>query len=267
MRAIVLLVSAWAAAVVPTCGPANAQLTSGDLKAVEASPVSGVRVPGAIPLIGETGERTSTSEILSGRASVLVFADYTCSSLCGPAVSVTADALRNTGLIPGRDYSLIVIGLDPNDDVGSGARMKDERVGDDPALRAASLFLTGDAGAVEALARALGYAFSYDPGRDQFAHPAASFVLTADGRVVRVLSALDASPADLRLALVEAGEGRVGTALDRITALCYGFDPAHGVYNLAISRFLIIGALSSAMALALGIGLMLRAEARNARSH
>ena len=75
----------------------------------------------------------------------------------------------------------------------------------------------------------------YDAEHDQFAHPAAAYVLTKDGRIARVLSGLGLSGGDLRLALVEAGQGHVGTLLDQITLRCFGFDPARGIYTASIS--------------------------------
>ena len=88
------------------------------------------------------------------------------------------------------------------------------------------------------LTEALGFHYRYDAAVDQFAHPAGALVMTADGRVSRTLSSLALNPKDLRLALVEAGAGRIGTFRDRLALLCYGFDAAHGVYAPAIARML-----------------------------
>lgn len=94
--------------------------------------------------------------------------------------------------------------------------------------------LLGDDRNIGQLTEALGYNYKYDAAADQFAHPAAAFAVTPDGRISRVLSSLALNPRDLRLALVEAGEGRIGTLGDRLTLLCYGFDATHGVYTSAI---------------------------------
>jgi protein SCO1/2 len=105
---------------------------------------------------------------------------------------------------------------------------------------------------VHSLTDALGYHYRYDAAADQFAHPAGALVLTSDGRVSRSLASLALNPTDLRLALVEAGGGRIGTFTDRLSLLCYGFDAAHGVYTPAIARMLkvlagltVIGVLGS----------------------
>ena len=91
--------------------------------------------------------------------------------------------------------------------------------------------LTGKADAIRAETVAAGYHYVYDKSVDQFAHPAVAYVVTAKGRISRVLSGLGLDANDLRLALVDAGKGRVGTFADRIRLLCYCFDPATGIYS------------------------------------
>ena len=88
---------------------------------------------------------------------------------------------------------------------------------------------------------AIGYRFQRDAANDAIAHPAAFVTLTADGRVSRVLSSLALQPTDLRLALVEAGDGEIGGLAGRIALLCYGFDAVHGIYTRQIATLLQIG--------------------------
>ena len=85
---------------------------------------------------------------------------------------------------------------------------------------------------------------------DQFAHPAAAYVITPAGRIARVLSGLGLDGNDLRLALVDAGEGRIGTFIDHIRLLCYGFDPAQGIYTASIERWLMALAAATVIAFA-----------------
>jgi protein SCO1/2 len=133
--------------------------------------------------------------------------------------------------------------------------MKQSQVVDD-AVASATIMLTADAQTIRAVSDAVGYRFSYDAEHDQFAHPAAILVLTSDGRVSRTLSGLGASTEDLRLALVEAGNGRIGTLRDHVRLLCYGFDPSVGVYTLSVYRALSIAAALAVVALAMAIGFM-----------
>ncbi len=82
----------------------------------------------------------------------------------------------------------------------------------------------------------MGFVSVYDRDRDQFAHPAAAFVIAPDGRLARALPGLAVDPATMRLAIVDAGKGKVGTLTDHIRLLCYGYDPASGTYSVAIGR-------------------------------
>ncbi len=129
-------------------------------------------------------------------------------------------------------------------------------------LNGASTFAAADQPTIERLTGALGYRYVYDREHDQYVHPGAAFVLRGDGRVARVLSGLGISGTDMRLALVEAGNGHIGTIADEVRLLCSGFDPAHGMYNLVISRILAAAALVTVLLLGGGIGLLFLWERR-----
>lgn len=210
-------------------------------------------VDAAVPLdavvTDERDRRVALRELIS-KSTVLVFADYTCNMLCGPIVAFVAAALEQSGLRAGEQFQLLVVGLDPKDSAADAARMRREHLGGDASLDRASAFVTADQPAVDRLTLALGYRYAYDREHDQFVHPAAAYVLRADGHVARVLTGLGLSGSDMRLALVEAGEGRIGTLGDQVRLLCSGFDPQHGAYNLAISR--VVAATGLVTMLALG---------------
>jgi protein SCO1/2 len=241
--------------------PAQGSLSQTALDAVSVAPTAGRQVPLSMVVVNDTGVAHTLAEAIDGRPTLLVLADYTCKTLCGPLVAMAGAALAQTGLRAGTDYRLLVVGLDPRDGAAEAATMKRAQIGTDGPL-AASLFLTSDAANVKRLADALGYRYAYDSENDQFAHPAAAFVLTADGRVARVLSSLGLAATDLRLALVEAGEGRIGTLADRVRLLCYGFDPVAGAYSATIRRWLMIASAATVAALFGGIAFMLTVRQR-----
>ncbi|WP_083514376.1 hypothetical protein [Bradyrhizobium manausense] len=197
---------------------------------------------------------------LGGVPTVWILADYTCETLCGPAISIVSNALTDTGLSAGRDFRLIVVGFDPKDTAAQALAMKDAQLSPRNGLAEHSVFLRVTAPDVGALIDAFGVRPIYDREHDQFAHPAAAFVVTADGRISRALSALAVDAPSLRLALVEAGRSHVGGWSDQIHLLCYGFDPASGTYTFAARRLLIATSAISAIVLALLIGLLLRRE-------
>jgi protein SCO1/2 len=179
-------------------------------------------------------------------------------------VAFVAGALEKSGLAPGTDFRLIVIGLDPKDTAADAARMRSDHLGGDAALGVATTFFTADQATVSRLTAALGYRYAYDQEHDQYVHPGAAYVLRADGRVSQVLTGLGLSPGDMRLALVEASQGRVGTLGDQVRLLCSGFDPARGTYNLLISRVLAATGFATILAIGGGIGLLILAGRRRA---
>lgn len=217
-------------------------------------------LPLDLPLQGEDGIAQPLRFWLAGKPAILVLADYTCETLCGPVISIVSDALARSGLRPAVDFRFVVIGIDPKDTAADAARMKQAQIGLDDETHAASDFLRGDTAAIEMLTHAFGFTSAYDREHDQFAHPAAAFVIAPDGRLARVLSGLAVDPVTLRLAIVDAANGTIGTWSDHVRLLCYGYDPASGTYTVAIHRILAAAGGMTVAALVLLIGLLLRRQ-------
>lgn len=242
----------------------QAAVTKSALEQVGVAPHLNDLLPLQLPLSDGSTSRPLL-QWLGAKPTVWIFADYTCETLCGPVISIVARALADSGLKPGADFRLIVAGLDPKDTPAQASAMKDAQIGGNTALAAHSFFLRATAEDTDALTRAFGIRAVYDREHDQFAHPSAAFVVTPQGRIARALSGLGVEADSLRLALVEAGHGRIGNWTDHVRLLCYGFDPASGTYNLAIQRILFGAAAATMTALTLLVGLLLRRElaARN----
>lgn len=223
--------------------PAQAALTQAELDRVAAAPPPGARV-----------------DLGTARPSVAVFVDFDCGALCDAILAQTGETLLQSGLSPGRDFGIVAIGIDPRDTRQAAESMVAAQLPEE--LRAVTRILTPGADRLEEITNALGYGFVHDAENDRFAHPAARYVLTADGEVTAVLPAFRADPGDLRLALVEAGQGQAGSFADRLALLCYGFDAESGRYSLAITRILTILSLGFALLLGGAIAALLIRERR-----
>ena len=114
-------------------------------------------------------------------------------------------------------------------------------------------FLTGDEGSIQALTGALGFRYTYDPASKQFAHASGLMIATPDGRISRYLYGVDYAPRDLRLALVEAAQRKIGSPIDELLLFCYHYDPATGKYGAVAMNFLRLAAAATV----LGIGVFL----------
>jgi len=244
--------------------PARAAVSQADLDSVGVDAKQGAALPPALRFTDDTGSERTLGEAMDGKPAVLVFADYTCGNLCGPILAFAAAGLEKTGLSPGKDFRLIAIGLDPKDSLADAREMKRSRIGD--TLASATIFLSGAPAAIQAATEVAGYHAVYDREHDQFAHPGAVFILAPDGRIVRVLSGLGLSGADLRLALVDAGQGKVGSLLDQIHLRCFGFDAARGIYTASITRILALAGAATVATLLLGMLIMNLRARRGARS-
>jgi protein SCO1 len=255
-----------AASVLVSGATAFAGFNPADLDGIAAVPAPDAALPLSLSFRDEAGRSVTLADALAGRPAVLIFADYTCRTLCGPILSFAAAGLAQSGLQAGIDYRLVVIGLDPHDGLDAARDMKSARFGDDAAIAQAAVFLTGQNAAIRAATDALGYRYAYDAEHDQFAHPAAAYILDPAGHVRRVLAGLGLSGADLRLALVDAGQGSVGTLADQVRLLCYGYDPVRGLYTERISRVLELACGLTVLSLAGGILLMAAHTRRKAAS-
>lgn len=260
------MIRLWLAALILCAGLGTAQAAFGTsaLDHVAATPQANAQLPLDTPFVDEHGAPRTLRSILQGRPALLVFADYTCRTLCGPILAFAASGLEKSGLRPGADFHLIVIGIDPKDTLSDATAFKTGRLGDGTPLTAATTMLTGKPDAIAAETAAAGYHYSYDAQHDQYAHPAAAYVLTAQGRIARVLSGVGLAGDDLRLALVDAGRGKVGGVADQIHLLCYGFDPAKGIYTASIGRITNVACAVTVLAIVCGVGGLMLTRRRQA---
>lgn len=251
---------ALASALLMLQAPAQAAFTAADLAAISAAPAPDAALPLPLAFLDEASRPTTLAAALAGKPAVVIFADYTCHTLCGPILDFTVAGLAKTGLRPGMDYRLLIIGIDPRDGLEAARAMRASHLDAGDAIAGATVFLTGTEDAIRSASAALGYHYAYDAEHDQFAHPAEAYITDAHGRVARMLGGLGLSGGDLRLALVEAGHGTIGTFADRIHLLCYGYDPARGIYTERVTLYLELAAAATLLAMMGSIAVMLAIE-------
>jgi protein SCO1/2 len=220
----------------------------------------------AVPLDGafrdETGRTLTLRAAGEGRPILLVPVMHRCPNICGLTLAGIGEAVQLQKFVSGRDFTLIAFGLDPREGPAEAALSIAGLRRNFPALQAGVHGLTGDARSIAAVLKPLGYRYAWDDDLSQYAHIAAVAVLTPDGRLSRWLYGITPDPTDVRLALTEAGEGRVGSWTDQLLLLCYHYDPQHGRYGSVI-WLLLRGAGGATALLGLGwIGLALWRERR-----
>jgi protein SCO1/2 len=231
----------------------------------------GNKVPLDLPFVDWNGAPFAFRSAFDGKKPVvLALVYYNCPMLCGLVLSGMAKGMRENGLVLGKDFEAVTVSFDPAETPAQGAERRRgylQSIGLPDAGRTWP-FLVGTEQASRALADAVGFHYAKDAATGQWAHLAAIFVLAPDGTVSRYLYGIEYPPKDLRLALVEAADGRVGTSLDRFLLTCYRYDPASRKYEpYAIGIMRAGGALALAGLVAL-IGTLVwrerKTRARNA---
>ncbi|MBY6264831.1 SCO family protein [Azospirillum sp. 412522] len=218
----------------------------------------GTQLPRDVRLRDEAGHAVTTASLFdTGKPLVLVFDYFRCTTLCGVVLGDLAAALAQVPLIPGKDYAVMAVSIDPEDGPADAAALKARHFDRNPALAGAIHPLVGDPSdrgrEVRRLAAAAGFPYRLDEATGQYAHPAGVVLVSPGGTVSRYILGIGYDPTDLRLGLVDASRGAVGSVPDHLLLLCYGYDPAQGRYNAEVGRLMqATGAVSI-----LAVGLLL----------
>jgi len=175
-------------------------------------------------------------DYLGGAPVVLVLGYLGCVNLCGTTLDGVSLALRDTGLVPERDYRALFVSIDPRDEKAA------------PGRRAGWHFLTG-AAAAAALAKTVGWRYYYESASGEFAHPAGSMVLTPRGEVAQYFMGVRYDAAEVRQAIADAARGRTQTTYERLLLLCF-HDPVTGRYSVAVLAALRVAMIMFLAALA-----------------
>lgn len=212
----------------------------------------GAELPKGLEFRDETGVPVRFGDLLGDRPIILSFAYYHCPMLCPLALSGLASSLKTLSWNVGEEFRVVTVGIDPKETPAQAAAAKQKQL--DLYRRDGAAegwrFLTGEESAIRALADAAGFRYNYDATTDQYAHAAGIVVVTPEGEVSRYLYGFEFAPRDLRLALVEAGDGKIGSLTDQLLLLCFHWDPTTGKYG-----GIAMGAVRTASALTLlGLG-------------
>jgi protein SCO1 len=224
----------------------------------------GTQLPLRTTFRDQTGGSVSLQNYLSGKPAVLVFSYLECPMLCPLVLEGLVRSLKPISLDAGRDFDVIVISIDDRDGPESAQKKKGEvvsRYGRDR-NGAGWHFLTGEKSAIEEVTQSAGFTYAWDKASKQYVHASGIFILTPQGEVARVLYGIDYAPRDLRLALVEAGDGTIGNAIDQLLLYCYHYNPLTGKYGFVIMGALRLAGVSTVLAMATFIITMLRRERR-----
>lgn len=212
----------------------------------------------------DRGERVTLAEVADGKPSVFVLAYYRCPRLCNMVLNAISKSLQAIDFEPGKDFNIIVVSFDPTDTYQIAADKKKSvisafsRTGDDAGWN----FLVGDEKTVAEAAESVGFNYVYDEKSGEYAHASGIVLLTPEGRVSRYFYGIDFPTRDVRLGLVEASQGQIGSPVDEILLLCLHYDPSNGRYGLAILNLVRAGGVLTVAAMVGFIGMSIRNDRR-----
>jgi len=222
----------------------------------------GEQVPLGLVFRDEAGRTVTLRSLFRGRAVVLSLVYYQCPMLCTLTLNGLASALSVLTFDVGKDFDAVTVSFEPKETPALAAAKKKAHLERyrRPGAAEGWHFLTGDAPAIASLTRAVGFRYAWDAETRQYAHPAGLVVLTPDGRIARYMYGVEYAPRDLRLALVEASQRRIGNPVDTVLLYCYRYDPARGRYAASVLRLVRLGGILTVLGLASFVLVSLRRE-------
>lgn len=216
----------------------------------------------------ETGKRAPLRTYFDGKPVILALAYYDCPMLCTLVLNGLVKALRTLSLSVGSDFNVLTVSFDARETPELAAEKKKTYVEAYKRPEAAQSwhFLTGTEDAIQQLTKTVGFRYQYDQQSNQFAHASGIMVLTPQGKISKYFYGIEYSARDLRLGLVEASEGKIGSLVDQLLLLCFHYDPAEAKYSLLIMRIVQVFGIGLLLLLGSYIFFHLRREKKQRRT-
>ena len=209
------------------------------------------QIPPDLMFTDDLGRNVRLGDYFGQKPLILNFVYYGCPMLCGEELSGLESALRVLNFDLGKEFEVITISFDPKNTPEIAAKKKEQilRRYKRPGAERGWHFLVGEPSAIDAVTRAAGFQYEYDPKTGQFAHSTAILVLTPQGKIAQYYYGIEYPPKDLRLALVEASQNRIGNVVDELLLYCYHYDPEKGKYSATVLRVLRLMAVATMLCL------------------
>jgi protein SCO1/2 len=210
----------------------------------------------------EHGNRVELGEYFGSKPVILTLVYYSCPMLCTQVLNGLNRSLKEIPMEMGRDFRVVTVSIDPTERpiLAEAKQVMYAGMYGRPGAAEGWRFLTGSAREIKQLANAVGFRYAYDPDSKQFAHASVIMILTPEGKISRYLYGIQYPQRDLRLGLVEASNGKIGSPVDQILLFCYHYDPHTGKYGLLISRIIQLSGLLTVLIGAVFLIFLFRGE-------
>jgi protein SCO1 len=236
------------------------------LKGVGIDQKLGSSVPMDLLFRDEAGRSVPLRKYFESNKPVLLVPVYfRCPMLCTQILSGVASSLKAVAFNPGQDFEIVAFSFDPKDTPEDAASKKDLEVRRYGRANTANgwHFLTGDEASIQALTDAIGFHYKYDSKSDQYVHASGVMLATPSGQLSHYFYGVEYAPRDLRLGLVEASLGKIGSSVDQMLLFCFHYDPATGKYGAVVMNMVRFAGAGFALLAGMFLLIAFRREARS----
>ena len=236
-----------------------------ELQGVGIEEHPGAQLPLDAKFLDQTGASVKLGDYFKdGKPVILNMVYYSCPMLCNLVLNGLTTAVKQMDWVPGKEFRMLAVSINPREGFSLASAKRANYLKDLGKAEAADgwSFTVGEESQSKRLADTLGYHYYWDEKQQEYAHTAVTFIVTPDGRVSRYLYGIEYDPKDLRLALMEASEGKLGSTLDRLILYCYHYDPLAKGYVLFANNVMKLGGAATVLLLGVFLGTMRWREQR-----
>ena len=213
----------------------------------------------------EHGKPVELAQFFGSKPVILSLVYYNCPMLCTQVLNGLTRSLKQIPMDIGKDFNVVTVSIDPTERPVLADAKQTLYTGmyGRPGAAQGWHFLTGEDSQIKRLAEAVGFRYAYDPDSHQYAHASAVMVLTPEGKISRYFYGIQYPERDLRLGLVEASEGKIGSPVDQVLLFCYHYDPHTGKYGLLISRVIQLAGVLTVLLGGIALAILFHGERHN----
>ena len=214
----------------------------------------------------ESGRDVKLREYFHGKPVLLALVYYGCPMLCNQVEQGVVGSLKMLSFNAGRDYEVVFLSFDPRETPDMAAQKKTAALSryNRPETASGWHFLTGKDDSIHALTNAANFRYSFDEKHNLFAHASGIMLLTPDGRISRYFYGVEYPSRDVRLGLVDASAGKIGTPIDHLLLFCFQYDPETARYSATILKVIRLGGVLTIFSIVAGILIFRRKDVRAA---
>src|ERR1700719_752271 len=244
----------------------NSTTMPAQLQNVGFDPQLNAQIPLDLPFVDENGANVQLRDYFKQKPVVLAFVYYGCPMLCNQVEQGVVGSLRMLSFTPGRDYEVVFVSFDPRESPDMAAEKKKSALDHfrRPETASGWHFLTGTKESIDPATKAANFRYSFDTKTNLFAHASGIMLLTPGGRISRYFYGVEYPGRDMRLGLVDASAGKIGTPIDRALLFCYQYDPSSATYSASILKIIRLGGILTVVCIVGGILIFRRRDAIHA---